>query len=124
MTKRLLIADDEVEITTSLKSFFQSKGYQVETAFDVQGAISKLQEFNPQAVILDMKLDGVSEKSGLGVMREAKKLIPDVKIVVMSSSYSEELGKRAQELGAAQYIIKPIRLKDIYEKIEELTRDL
>ncbi len=53
---KILIVDDEVAVCEALKEFFEEKQYNVELAHDGEDALSKLSSFNPQCVLLDVRM--------------------------------------------------------------------
>lgn len=104
---RILVVDDEVEVCNVLEEFLSSKGHEVYTALDGPTAISKVQEVKPQIVFLDMIMPGMG---GMDVLREIKKLDPDVTVIMVTVVTDHEQAKKTLELGAYDYITKPVDL--------------
>lgn len=104
---RILVVDDEVEACNVLEEFLSSKGHEVYTALDGPTAISKVQEVKPQIVFLDMIMPGMG---GMDVLREIKKLDPDVTVIMVTVVTDHEQAKKTLELGAYDYITKPVDL--------------
>ena len=120
---RILVVDDEEEICETTKSFLQRKGYTVYTAQNKQQALRVLETSRPQLMLLDIRL-GV--ESGLDVLKQAKKLDKDIKVIMVSALEDEENIRQAKSLGADDYVTKPFTtqyLNDfILQKISKLVR--
>lgn len=103
--KRVLVVDDEIAIRNLLKEFLSRKGYDVYTASDGRTAIAKVKEIRPHIVLLDIMMPG---RGGIDTLKEIKKVDPRVGVIMLTAIFDEELGKRAIELGAYDYITKPV----------------
>lgn len=104
---RILVVDDEVEACNVLEEFLSSKGHDVHTALDGPTAINKFQEVKPQLVFLDMIMPGMG---GLDVLKEMKKIDPAVTVIMVTVVTDHEQAKETIELGAYDYITKPVDL--------------
>jgi DNA-binding response OmpR family regulator len=103
--QRILVVDDEIAIRNLLKEFLSRKGYDVYTASDGKTAIAKVKEIRPHIVLLDIMMPGMG---GLETLKEIRKVDPMVGVIIVTAIFDEELGKRAIELGAYDYITKPV----------------
>ena len=104
---RILVVDDEVEACNVLEEFLSSKGHEVLTALDGPAAISKVKEAKPDIVLLDMIMPGMG---GIDVLKEIKKLDPAVTVIMVTVVTDHEQAKKTLELGAYDYITKPVDL--------------
>lgn len=107
MLKKILVVDDEVEACNALKEFLSMKGYEVHTAFDGPTAIDKVKEVGPHIVLLDLIMP---EMGGVEVLKEIKKIDSAVGVIVLSVVSDNEKAKETMELGAYDYITKPVDL--------------
>ena len=105
--KRILVVDDEIEVCNVLRDFLTVKGYEVYTASDGRSAVAKVKEIRPHIVLLDIMMPGMD---GLETLKEIRKADPRVGVIMVTAIFDEELGKRAIELGAYDYITKPVSL--------------
>lgn len=106
-TGRILVVDDEIDACNALKEFLNSRGYKVEIALDGKTALKKVEEFNPHIVFLDIIMPGMG---GMDVLNEIRKINPTIGIVMTTAVVDEEIAKRTIQLGAYDYITKPIDL--------------
>ena len=104
---KLLVVDDELEICDFLKNFFGKAGFEVFSATNGQEAISTIDEERPQIALLDIKMPGIS---GIEVLRRAKEIDHNIKIIMVTGVEDEEMVNLAKEYGASDYITKPFSL--------------
>lgn len=108
--EKILVVDDERHVVRLLKEFLGSKNYEVYTAMNGMEAIEKVKEVNPRIVFLDILMPGMG---GLDCLKEIMKLNPKTAVVMLTAVIDEELALRALQLGADDYITKPVDLKYI-----------
>lgn len=112
--ERILVVDDEIHVVRLLKKFLISKSYDVYTATDGLEAVQKIREVNPHLVLLDIIMQGMG---GLDVLKEIKKINPKIAVIMVTAVIDEELAKRAMQLGADDYIYKPLNFDDIENRV-------
>ena len=103
--ERILVVDDEVEQCNILKKFLSLKGYEVHTATSGPSAIDKVKGIRPHIVLLDIRMP---EMGGIEVLKEIKKVDPAVGVIMVSGVTDHEEAKKTLELGAYDYITKPV----------------
>jgi response regulator NasT len=112
---RVLVAEDEALIRLDLVELLKDEGYQViGQAADGEEAVAMAREFNPDVVVMDVKMpkmDGISAAEIIAAERIAA--------VVMLTAFSQrELVERASEAGAMAYVVKPFDASDVTPAIE------
>src|SRR5262249_32117236 len=112
---RILIVDDEANARTALAELLRDHGYAVETAADGFKALPKLDEFNPDLLLTDLKMPGMD---GIELMRRAREADPERAVVVMTAYGAVETAVAAMRQGAADYLTKPINLDELAVVIE------
>jgi len=113
---KILVVDDEKEVTYTLEGFFLARGYKMLTALSGDEAIIVIEQKRPDVVLLDMKMPGLN---GIEVLRYIKKNYPEIKVIVITA-YDEEYRERAEQAGAESFLSKPFGLKVLTETIEEV----
>ena len=117
MTRTLLIVDDEPEIRAELAEYFEAKGYRVEQAADGLEALDKVEAAMPDAVITDLKMPRCD---GFELIQRLRAVDASLPIVAVAGTFSHEDLERAGDLGAQVMMRKPIRLRELAEKLRGL----
>ncbi len=104
---KILVVDDEIEVVRLLKDFLTSKDYEVYTAPNGAEALALVKEVKPDIVLLDIIMPGMG---GIDTLKEIKKIDPTTAVIMVTAVIDEELAKRAVNLGAFDYITKPINI--------------
>ncbi len=119
MKKKILIVDDEPDITRTISMMFESEGYDVITAEDGQDAINKAYADSPDLIILDMMLplmDGRDVASMLKIDQRFKK-VP----IIFITAQTQKCDKESLKNSPAEFcIFKPFDLDVLKDKIENL----
>jgi DNA-binding response OmpR family regulator len=105
--EKILVVDDEIEVCTVLKEFLDSEGYETHIALTGREALRKVQEVKPRIVLLDIIMPGMG---GIDVLKEIKKIDPTVGVIMVTAVDDHELAMQILELGADDYITKPLNL--------------
>ena len=102
---RVLIVDDEANAREALAELLADEGYETETASDGQKALGKLEPFEPDVILTDLKMPGLD---GLGLLEKGRPLAPHSAFVVMTAFGSIETAVEAIKRGAENYLTKPL----------------
>ena len=119
MSKRILIADDEPNIVTSLEFLMRKAGYEVKLARDGEEALAQMEAFRPDLVLLDVMMPKISGYAFCQRLRSH----PDwknVKIVMLSAKGLEVEVSKGMSLGADMYVTKPFSSGELVEKVGAL----
>ncbi|MBI3006877.1 MAG: response regulator [candidate division NC10 bacterium] len=108
MAAKVLVVDDEPEAVELLVEFLSSKGYEVLTATSGEEALRRVKEDRPHLVLLDIRMP---KMSGLEVLRRIREIDAEMGIIMVTAVNEEDVGRQALELGAFDYIVKPLDLK-------------
>ncbi len=109
--KQILIVDDEPDVTSYLRSYFQQHQFEVLTASSGEAGLSLLLLKKPAIVLLDMKLgDGLS---GMEVLRRGLAAKTGAQIIVVTAVDDKNVATLAMGLGATDYLTKPFMLDEL-----------
>ena len=102
---KILVVDDERDMTTMLKRLFQRNGRgNVETALSGNEAIEKLHRFQPDIVITDVKMSGMD---GISLLKNIKSVDPTISVILITGHGTVEMAVEAVQEGAYDFIEKP-----------------
>ena len=121
---KLLCVDDEDEITDFLHDYFKEKGFEVYTAKSGELALELLRKNNPDIVLLDIRLSGGPLSNGLDILKEIKKYNTAIKVIMVTGIYNKTVIDQATELGASDYITKPLSLDYLDTSVMEKIQDV
>ena len=116
--KRILVIDDEFQITRVLKRSLGAHRYDVRTASDGESGLDLFRDFRPDLVITDLSMPGMG---GIEVCREIRKS-SSVPIVVLSVRGEEQVKVDALDAGADDYITKPFGMNELLARVRAALR--
>jgi signal transduction histidine kinase len=113
--KRVLIIDDELDVSNAVQSRLESNGFDVETAFDGKTGLDTVRQSLPDAILLDIRMPVMD---GLTVLRHLKEdpKTASTPVVILSASLRDK--QKVLDSGADFFIRKPFKSKAILEAID------
>lgn len=115
----VLVVEDSRPMQRTLQRLFESDSLQVALAGDGPAGLHSFRKQTPDAVVLDLKLPGMSGKE---LCREFKSLASSVPIVVLSANSEVDDKVLLLELGADDYITKPFSPKELLARVRRAMR--
>jgi DNA-binding response OmpR family regulator len=112
---RVLLVDDEQEFVETMADRLQMRDVQATTAYNGEEALSAMEEKEPDVIVLDLKMPGID---GIEVLRRVKKAYPKVEVIILTGHGSEQDEEAARDLGAFDYVNKPVDLDDLVPRIK------
>src|SRR6266487_1934972 len=112
---RVLVVDDEPSVVEVFREFLSGEGYALSVAASGEEAVKLIPELKPDIVRTDISLPGLS---GLEVMRFAKRVDPEVAVIVVTGYASASTAIDALRQGAYDYVTKPFDLDDVQQIVE------
>ena len=118
MDTKILVVDDDNNISELLKVYFTNEGYEVKTASDGMEGISYFKMYEPDIVLLDIMLP---KKDGWQVCREIREMSskPIIMITAKGEVFDKVLGL---ELGADDFLVKPFDMKELSARVKAVLR--
>lgn len=116
--QKLLIADDNKQITSILEEYAKKEGYQTTLAYDGEEALMKYESENPDLLLLDVMMP---KKDGFSVCREIRRKsnVPIIMITARGEDFEKIMGL---EIGADDYIVKPFSPGEVMARIKAIMR--
>lgn len=115
---RILIVDDEPQITRVLRRALSSKGYEVQAASEGEEALTVFNQWKPNLIISDLSMSGMG---GLELCRRIRS-VSQVPIIVLSVKGEERVKIEALDTGADDYITKPFSMEELFARIRVALR--
>jgi DNA-binding NtrC family response regulator len=113
---RVLLVDDEVDFVQAVARRLKRNELGVEAAHSGGDALRHLAENPTDVVVLDMKMPGMD---GLETLREIKARQPLVEVIMLTGHASVEAAIDGMELGAFDYLMKPVEFEELLYKIQD-----
>ena len=107
---QILVVDDEQLIRWSIEQNLKKQGYDVRTAEDGEVALRLVQEEQPDLILLDIQMPGIS---GLEVLEKVKEIDEDIVVIIVTAQGGLETAVTAMRLGAYDYINKPFNFDEL-----------
>jgi DNA-binding NtrC family response regulator len=120
VSKKILIVDDEPTILLTLSYALRSKHVEVITASRLEPAEEALKKQDIDLVIADIRMSGMLGEEGLELLTYIKRNWPGIQVIVMTAHGTDEVRQDAFERGAVHYYQKPVDIRELMQKIEEL----
>src|SRR5216117_4009694 len=115
---RVLVVDDEPQITRVLKTVLSSQGYQVRVAAEGESALSSVSEWRPELVITDLYMPRMD---GIELCRRIR-AVSAVPIIVLSVKGEERTKVEALDSGADDYVTKPFGADELLARVRAALR--
>ena len=115
---RVLVVDDEPQITRVLRTVLTSQGYQVRTAAEGESALSSFNEWRPELVITDLYMPHMD---GVELCRRIR-AVSSVPIIVLSVKGEERTKVEALDSGADDYVTKPFGIDELLARVRAALR--
>ena len=112
----LLLVDDETEFATTLAERLELRGMTVRTAADGEAALPMVEDDPPDIIVLDLMMPGIG---GMETLKRIKASHADIPVILLTGRGSTKEGIEGMRLGAFDYMMKPIDLDQLLQKLEE-----
>ncbi len=116
---KILIAEDEIELQKSMATYLEHDGNVCETASDYREALSKVNLYEYDILIVDINL---ITGSGLDILKELKKHRKNTATIIISANSSLDDKLEGLDLGADDYLTKPFHLAELNSRIKAVLR--
>jgi CheY-like chemotaxis protein len=117
--KTIMLIDDSSTNNILYESILLDEGYNVIICEDARIALTRLQKDIPDLIILDLMMPGIDGFNFL----EKRKMMPavlDVPVLMLTARVDKESERKAYELGVVGYMVKPVGISEITEKLKKI----
>jgi DNA-binding NtrC family response regulator len=105
---KILVVDDEIKACELLKRFLETNEYDVIMSHNGEGAIEKVKNDKPDAMLLDVKMSGMD---GIEVLKRVRKTDPLLPVILVTAYGNIDNAIQAVKLGAYNYFTKPVDIE-------------
>jgi DNA-binding NtrC family response regulator len=116
---RVLLVDDEEEFVSALSERLMLRGIEVDSALNGEEALALMVERVFEVVILDVMMPGLG---GLEVLKRIKSTYPNTQVILLTGHGATREGIEGMRLGAFDYLIKPVDIEEMLEKMKEAAK--
>ena len=113
MAERILVVDDEIQITRVLRASLSTQRYDVRTANDPEEALRLFEEWNPDLVITDLMMPGMTGVDLCRAIRRESR----TPIIILSVREQEHAKVEALDAGADDYVTKPFSIQELLARV-------
>jgi DNA-binding response OmpR family regulator len=114
--QRILIIDDDVDGLRMLEGYLRAR-FEVHPALGAEIGLKDLAQFKPHVFLLDIDMRGIDGFEACRAIR-ASEGRSDIQILFMSANGQAQSMQMALSLGANDYLVKPVRLQELLQRIE------
>ena len=112
---KVLIADDEEEFGSTLVTRLQLRSFDTTMVTSGGAALKAIAQEQPDVLLLDLKMPDID---GLEVLASLKQSYPNVEVIILTGHGSFEAGQEGMKLGAYDYVMKPVDLDQLIDRIK------
>jgi CheY-like chemotaxis protein len=120
--KTILVIDDSTTNTVLLEAVLNAKGYKIETALCVKDAHNIIAKHMPHLVLLDLLMPKINGHDFLKELKSSPKT-RDIPVVVVSALTDDENIRKSLELGAIEFVKKPINIPVLIKLVDNLLKN-
>jgi len=113
---KLLIIDDSTVNNIILQNLLEDMGYEAHTALNAEDASKIIKEVSPDLILMDLMMPDVS---GFDLLKRFRKEQISIPVIIVSAFSDDEYKRKAKELGARDYLLKPVDKKILASCLEK-----
>jgi len=113
---KVLLVDDEEDLSLVLAERLEIRGFDARGVTSSEMALELLKDKDFDVVVVDVKMPGIG---GIDLMRQIKLNNPKIEVILFTGHGSRKDGEMGLNEGAFDYLIKPVKIEDLMQKIEK-----
>lgn len=117
---KVLVVDDDRRMVRTICDILKVKGYEAAMAFTGEEALENVKSWQPDCVLMDIKMPGIN---GVEALKMIKEISPDIPVVLMSAYTTEEQVEEAKQHGAETVMTKPVDLQMVFSYLALLRKE-
>ena len=117
---KILLIDDEIEFTSTLAERLELRGFDAKTTDNGESGIELIRNELFDIAIIDLMMPGIS---GLETLKQVKTFNTKLPVILLTGHGSTKEGMEGIRIGADDYLMKPLDINDLLEKIRDILKD-
>jgi DNA-binding response OmpR family regulator len=117
---KILLIDDEIEFTSTLAERLELRGFDAKTTDNGESGIELIRNELFDIAIIDLMMPGIS---GLETLKQVKTFNTKLPVILLTGHGSTKEGMEGIRIGAVDYLMKPLDINDLLEKIRDILKD-
>ncbi len=113
---RVLVVDDEEDFLETIVKRLQDRNLETAGVTSGEKALQFLEDQDVDVVVLDVRMPGMD---GIETLKEIKKKKPTIEVIMLTGHASVESGIQGMQLGAFDYVMKPVPLDELLDKMRQ-----
>lgn len=113
---KVLLVDDEEDFVHTLVKRLTRRKLDVRSALSGKEALKSASDFVPDVIVLDVKMP---DMDGIETLKQIKMLCPATEVIMLTGHANVEVAIRGMELGAFDYLMKPIEIDELLYKLQD-----
>lgn len=113
---KVLLVDDEEDFVHTLVKRLTRRKLDVRSALSGKEALKLVSDFVPDVIVLDVKM---RDMDGIETLKQIKTLCPATEVIMLTGHANVEVAIRGMELGAFDYLMKPIEIDELLYKLQD-----
>ena len=116
---KVMIVDDHKDIVETLKIIMEKEGYETATAFNGEDLLAKVENVNPDLILLDVMMPGLTTKQILEKLKEKKLDRINIIMVTVVRFSEDEKKSLMKDFNIVDYITKPFDVPDLVNRVSK-----
>jgi CheY-like chemotaxis protein len=122
MSKKVLLVEDEKNVILGVRTCLDAVGYDVEIVEDGEAALNAVRREHPDLILLDLLIPKIDGFEVLKVLK-GDDATRDIPVIVLTAKAEEEDRQRALDLGANNYMTKPFKPQELWDRLKHYLPD-
>jgi two-component system, OmpR family, phosphate regulon response regulator OmpR len=121
--KKIVYIDDDLLLGELLVSRLEASGYEALAFSDTRIALDQIGQILPDLVVIDKIMDNLANQDGIDISKEIRKLLPGIKIILLSGLIEDIDRERGKVAGIDQFVTKPFNPEQFLQLIADLLKE-
>ena len=117
---RVLLADDDRVLSLLFATRLRALGWTVDVAYDAMQAVMFAMRSSPDVIVLDIQMPGGTGVEALRKLMASTKT-SQIPVVIMTGSIDPQEAPRLHELGAREFLVKPVEVEALHQTLTRIT---